>query len=148
MDCNIYSFVCPISHTKKKGNNKNYCLCSLALTTLPHQWQFTWEFGKMWLQGGVTSLLCLLWTASWKSINTAFHNLQKNCFQIMKNQPRRLKTSSLSDNAIVPCTHNVTQDQPQLNRKHLCQICVECQKGSCVCQLEWSLDLEYHKPLY
>lgn len=59
-----------------------------------------------------------------------FPRLTKNHFQIRKNQPRWLKTSSLSNKARVPCTHKVIQDQPQLNGKHLCQICVECQKGT------------------
>lgn len=127
VDIKIYSFTNPTSH-KKASSTTSFCLCSLTFMTLSHQWQFRWEFGKMRLQGGTTPLPCVSWTATWKLVSRltkVFPRLTETHIHISKNHPRWLNTSSLTDKARVSCTHKVTQDQPQLNEKLLCQICVK-----------------------
>lgn len=130
MDIKIYSFTNPTSH-KKTSNTTSFCLCSLTFTTLSQQWQFRWECGKMWLEGGTTPLPWISWTATWKLVSRltkGFPRLTKTHTDVSKNYPRWLNTSSLTDKARVSCTYKVTQDQPQLNEKtsvsNLCQTSV------------------------
>lgn len=92
----IYKFLCgyqdiflhqPYLSQKKTSNNKNFWFCSLALMTLPHQWQLRCEFGKTWFQGGTTSLPCISWTATWMLASTAFPALQKDTSRLEKFSP-------------------------------------------------------------
>lgn len=144
MAIKIWSFTGPTTH-KKIRNNKNFSLCFLVLMSLPPHWQVgVWKDVTSRQYHGI----------AWHCMEQPHESWWALLSQTYKKSAARLENFSPDSWTLlvcqirVPCTHNVTQDQPLLSRKYPCQTRVECQEGSCVCQLAWSLSLEYHKSLY